>query len=1268
MLIIIKSNAGQFKHSGKYYLLNGRWHLLAHNEAAPKGASVAAHPSAAGTHTPVKHLTDEQWAKLKIDPSNVNAPSYNKHIDKLREMSEAGHVTGILGSSYGTNTYGKKAALVANHLLGLHGSEHKVTPGQKAGEHAAVQKEPTEAGHAEGDKWVMPLDAAIAEHKDLVDIAETASKEDDKAEAVEQAKEPARMEDAKKDVAQIKIPEFQEGKTVSGVVDYYNKVAQKIIALSGDAAALAKMKEDGLKPNSKGKISNTWGGKTANSKLLLALHAQAMGGAPAPAQSEQAQAAAVAAPAPAPAAVVVDKSAAQADASPKEGDVNAEGLVFHDGRWHREEAKPAAIIIRPDALKIDQAAHEAATSPTNNELHPTQAQLDAGNYKKGHVSIHGLDVAIENPRGSVRSGQRPDGSTWSHEMSDHYGYVKGSVGADGDHVDVYVGPNPESNKVFVIDQVNADGSFDEHKVMMGFDDQAQATAAYSSNFDKGWKVGPVTEMSVGDFKQWVKSDKTKEPLAVPPATEEGPQEGAVNAEGLVFRNGRWHRDGQQEAAADDGLSDDPNSPNYRFRDTGYIADSRKELAANSIKKAAKEGTRLRTTDIDWDAIEKNPRQARELIKKSNLFGVVDWSALKEEGMDGGAGFLIDRIYAAIPSEPDKDSPQKRHDFAIGLESLRDRLETCKTPDEVSLVLDEIKQEIVGTILTAQENEEYLTLSGIVNEARKQEHELKQIVTDAAKGMPSLQGQINNLEYQQAQRERRGWKPDPAVAAKILDMQHEMSVLEAEYKRVRALHPEVDAKVWREANPDSPYNNGYDKIIKEHYAKAQRVLKMAQLRNLENNPVTRAWLSFGPKFLGVLEWRSSRGSQTFAGHMTNARRGKIDWSWAEKESNTGPRTATKKEVSFQLKVAEHFSRVGGREIKVKSTLQLKDDFNLRDVQSGNWVLSDPASAEFHVQHAAEAFADLADIIGVPDSMVSMNGRLAMAFGARGTGNAGFGGAARASYNSVHRVINLTKMGGGGALGHEWFHGLDNLLCEASTGLAGKDDFLSENPSLLPSGELQQAFVDLHNTMRKGDRRAFQAVSYDPADIKKADYNIKNSYSELALAIKEAKTASDAVLAVNEWHEGQIQSRLQPGQSINKKALKNWDTWKTLAAAYHDRNPEGGIVKGRTGSKVSNFYAEAVSLDSGQDGKYWSETKEMAARAFQAYVEDKLAEKDRKNDYLSAFADNKYYEDPIFGDTKPFPEGEERKALNAVFDRLMSAVAKDGWLTKAFSLLV
>jgi flagellar motility protein MotE (MotC chaperone) len=186
----------------------------------------------------------------------------------------------------------------------------------------------------------------------------------------------------------------------------------------------------------------------------------------------------------------------------------------------RVPADPKRYQMRP----IDQAANQAATSPTNDLPAPTPAQIEAGNYKKGRVRVQGLDISIENPRGSERSGTGPDGTPWRRTMGDHYGYIKRTTGADGEQVDVYVGPQQDSDQVFVVDQLNQqDGSFDEHKVMLGYSDQATAVQAYSANFDEGWKVGPVTAMPVTEFKSWLKGGALSKPLALPSPGVKPPQ-------------------------------------------------------------------------------------------------------------------------------------------------------------------------------------------------------------------------------------------------------------------------------------------------------------------------------------------------------------------------------------------------------------------------------------------------------------------------------------------------------------------------------------------------------------------------------------------------------------------------------------------------------------------------------------------------------------------------------------------------------------------------
>ena len=143
---------------------------------------------------------------------------------------------------------------------------------------------------------------------------------------------------------------------------------------------------------------------------------------------------------------------------------------------------------------------------------PSEAQKEAGNYKKGHIKINGFDVTIEQPAGSVRSGKDANGKEWSVTMNNTYGYIRGTESVDGDHIDVFLGPDMNSDMVYVVDQVNTDGSFDEHKVMMGFPSLEDARSAYFSNYEDGWQgLGNITGVALDEFKKWIDSSirKTK---------------------------------------------------------------------------------------------------------------------------------------------------------------------------------------------------------------------------------------------------------------------------------------------------------------------------------------------------------------------------------------------------------------------------------------------------------------------------------------------------------------------------------------------------------------------------------------------------------------------------------------------------------------------------------------------------------------------------------------------------------------------------------------
>ena len=165
----------------------------------------------------------------------------------------------------------------------------------------------------------------------------------------------------------------------------------------------------------------------------------------------------------------------------------------------------AERVAEEDKAKRTRKKEEAKV-----DANPTEAQKEAGNYKKGHIKVDGFNVTIEQPKGSVRRGKDANGKEWETEMHNTYGYIRGTESVDGDHIDIFLSDSPTEGNVFVVDQVNKDGSFDEHKVMYGFSDMESARKAYLSNYEEGWQgLGNITEVSKEEFKKWIDSSKRK---------------------------------------------------------------------------------------------------------------------------------------------------------------------------------------------------------------------------------------------------------------------------------------------------------------------------------------------------------------------------------------------------------------------------------------------------------------------------------------------------------------------------------------------------------------------------------------------------------------------------------------------------------------------------------------------------------------------------------------------------------------------------------------
>lgn len=175
------------------------------------------------------------------------------------------------------------------------------------------------------------------------------------------------------------------------------------------------------------------------------------------------------------------------------------------------------VIFKPEDMKIIEHTKfslRLKSAIEETETNPSDAQKESGNYKKGHIKFGGYDYTIENPKGSTRSGKDADGKEWKVTMHDTYGYIRGKFGKDGDHLDMFINDKADldnwNGDVFVVDQVNPDGSFDEHKVMYGYDSMNDAKKAYLANYSDGWQgLGNITGASKDEFDKWLDTSNRK---------------------------------------------------------------------------------------------------------------------------------------------------------------------------------------------------------------------------------------------------------------------------------------------------------------------------------------------------------------------------------------------------------------------------------------------------------------------------------------------------------------------------------------------------------------------------------------------------------------------------------------------------------------------------------------------------------------------------------------------------------------------------------------
>ncbi|MGU5718165.1 LPD38 domain-containing protein [Aeromonas hydrophila] len=637
-------------------------------------------------------------------------------------------------------------------------------------------------------------------------------------------------------------------------------------------------------------------------------------------------------------------------------------------------AQPDPVAVATPAASEPAKQIEAARAEVSPE--PTEAQKEAGNYKKGHLKLQGLDIALENPKGSIRSGTDQDGKAWQSTMAHDYGYIKRTLGADGDHVDVFIGDQPQSETVYVVDQVDPKtGKFDEHKVMMGFADEQAARDGYLANYEKGWKgLGAIKAMPVEEFKSWLKAEDTTKPIS------------------------------HTKSASQDKIGD--------FGEK--IGGARKDVFA-TYKDDIKGGT---------------AEEIKEL-PLSQAWPAPDYQQLIDSGLSPKAAALMRSARDIIPAKP--RSGYKVASWAKAVKAMRDMalgmLDGSVDPATAARVMEQSSLRGADTILNRSE----------LYEAVGHQRSLADL--DLSVGSYSL---FEGREYNPpkaiwtVRRESSGsnW---PRI---IVQADSKAQAID-EFKRRYEELTSADRK---------PKAATFD-IYSEDGRRTWRVGKK----------VGRNYIPLSPVFNNLSEARTYRDER----HDEL-----VKVLEARKAIPNERRDLNQPRVGEDMR--------GGADV----TPQLfTDAFGFRGVEFGNWV--DGKRRQQDLNNAFDALMDMAAVLGIPPKALSLNGKLGLAFGARGSGGVN---PAAAHFEPGKVVINLTKMNGAGSLGHEWWHALDDYFAKLRSGKENMTEALdvelaSRGSNFAHRGEVRREMVEAFGAVMRSIKQTALKARASKLDSKR-----------------------------------------------------------------------------------------------------------------------------------------------------------------------------------------
>lgn len=637
------------------------------------------------------------------------------------------------------------------------------------------------------------------------------------------------------------------------------------------------------------------------------------------------------------------------------------------------EGEPDAAPVTPEeaqpaANPIDEAAAEA-----NPE--PTPAQAEAGNYQKGHVPWRGLDLTIENEKGTMRRKVRDDGTVeWEVKMPAHYGYIKRTTGADGEQVDLYFGDNEKSESVWVVDQMDAEtGRFDEHKVMLGFDDATVAADAYKAGFSDGKgaaRLGGIRKQTIAEFKEWLTNGKMSEPLT--------PK--AKRADAEARKQADTAEQPEPEEAAEDPTAEpeaatppEPKGPKEKIEDFGEkLGGMRKDAAKNYLAALGMPGEISRMTI-------------------GEAFPEPNYVALAAQGTPMEALGLIAALRGSIDRKPHHTKSWRVDSWAEKVEKYRDWAKSLIEGTPVDDIHAEMLkpstiyarlQITTGAVFGRMEPEDLAEVAGKIsveiNHPTKTEHIFGMVKQGS---YVTTNGMIATGRY----------VTEPAKEA--------VELSSSNLDRLAEFATEIATTIRIARDGRSPEE-----------AKARKVT--LELRKYRSNGRVAIFMR-EPRLTALID-------QTFinfteARTFLDANREELEKLARERLTERPERRGTNRE------------RTGPTWRDGDATKEMfEKELGFRAVAFGESMSQ--KLRQDRMNETYDAMMDLAGLLGVPPRTLSLNGALGLGFGTHGKGGRGHWGAVffTSTNPAQDQVIALTTQSGPGALAHEWWHAVDNYL--------------------------------------------------------------------------------------------------------------------------------------------------------------------------------------------------------------------------------------------------